>query len=356
MLILITLSTSCDEEEEMVNNNPGNPNDPGQPTETNPNDATASLIFDDMEVISGSPPAVGSITSDLKIDTDTIFWTEGIIKRVMIQKPVDVSLSGFWVWVEGADSYIEAAFEKDEETEEITVIYVDFDPSGWDLPATFPVTIVPFDEDGNALDEIETEVKIEKPYDASGPCNFDYGISDSDGSVWWEWIASYDPSIDFFAAPMFPFPVFGTTMGCCVNGVSSQNPNCPDGSWVELNYMNFYTIAREAFFLDGSNASFNGISIEFTQNFDPGESDFCTKRPGYNDDFKYGLFEGNWEIDANCHLNFEYTQRDNFVYVGSTFKPLSDHFIEEIRPGGLRRFYERQTMAVDEAHTGPWFD
>ena len=149
---------------------------------------------------------------DLKIDSDTIFWTPGIIKRIKILKPVDVQLTyGAWVQVPGASSYIETSFREEEETDEISILYFKFDSSNWVLPVTFPLTILPLDEDGNIADRFEIPVTIEKPLEGlaggGSECNLDIE------NTIWEWISYNQESPPFFTAPMYPHIQPGTTYG-----------------------------------------------------------------------------------------------------------------------------------------------
>ena len=359
LLLMLVALPACEKED--IFENPKE-EDPGQntPIEADPNKATASLIFDNMKTLSGTPPLTGAITEDLKIDTDTIFWTESIAKRIMVKRPEDISLSGVWILVAGSSSYIEATFREDEDTEEIDILYFDFDPTGWDLPVSFPVNITPFDDDGNALDQFEVPVVIEKPYEASSGCAFDYAPDrDATGGTFWDWVFTEDKANKFFAAPMYPFITDGTTMGCCENGQSSQDPNCPESGRTELHYENYYTISREMFKLNVN--GFIGFSTEVTRNFDPGESDFCGSKAGYIYDDKYSVFGGDWQINEECHLIFDYEVREPFVYVGSIFKPLSRHYIEEVRGAGpdgggaIRRVYVMR-KAIEGGGLGPWYD
>lgn len=358
LLFSILVITACNEEDVTKEDPEDSQN---QTTLADPNEVTSSLIFDDMKIISGSPPAVeASIGADLKINVDTIFWTEGITNRIMVKRPEEISLSGFWIFVAGSHSYIEATFREEEETEEIDILYFDFDPTGWDFPVSFPIEIIPFDENGNGLDIIGCPGIIEEPYDPSGACAFDYtSVKNESGSTFWEWVFTEDKANDFFAAPMYPFVTNGSTLGCCLEDESTQV--CPDTTmYIELDYKNYYTISRETFRL--SSDGFFGSSTEVTRNFDPGESDFCSDKAGYIYDDKFSVFGGEFQINEDCHLVFEYKVREPFVYVGSRFKPLSTHYIEEVRGvgpdggGGLRRVYVMRT-AIDEGEpVGPWYD
>lgn len=349
-----------------------NEGESGELIVADPNKATESIILDNMKVHSGTPPRpetgkTGDMV-DLKMNRDTIFWTEGITQRLMIKSPENTELKGFWIYVTGADSYLEATFREEEsstiiegeEPEDIDVFYFDFDPTGWDLPSTFPIEIIPFDHDDNPVDTKEGPVVIEEPHDPSTNTG-SHPIDQSYYEGSWVWIMSKDINIDFYAAPEYPFKTEGTTLGCCDGGVtSSQDPNC--NNFIELSYTNYYAINREFFILVESPNTFGGRSEETTRNFDPGISDFCTLYDGYNYDKKSSHFAGTWEVDTDGHLVFTYTSRDSFVYVGSLFQPISDHFMEEVNLGGpdgggqLRRVYEKVHLTVTTDDSRQWYD
>ena len=377
---IICLILSCDKDDE-VDKEPVNPDteqvEPKEEEEdsteeeneelvvADPNRATESIILDNMKVHSGTPPRQGTGKTgdmvDIKMNRDTIFWTEGITQRLMIKSPENTELKGFWIYVTGADSYLEATFREEEsstilegeEPEDIDVFYFDFDPTGWDLPFNFPIEFIPFDHDDNPVDTKEGPVVGEGPHDPSpdtGSLPKSYYTTGA-----WDWIESKDTSIDFYAAPNYTFQTEGTTFGCCDDGVSSQDPNC--NNFIELSYTNYYTINMELFVLF-ENYTFQGATEETTRNFDPGISDFCTLYDGYNYDKKNSVFAGDWEVNADGHLVLTFTKRDPFVYIGSLYKPISDHFMEEVNLGGpdgggqLRRVYERLT----NANSPEWYD
>ena len=88
---------------------PGDPNPEPNPVSIDVNKIVKGLKFRNSTVIPGTIPTI--ITkADLKIDTDTIFWVEGIKNRIKILKPAgqQVSSGSFYAQVAGADSYIKA--------------------------------------------------------------------------------------------------------------------------------------------------------------------------------------------------------------------------------------------------------
>lgn len=349
--IVLMITTACDKLQE---EDPQPDQDQDGTTQADPNEVTNSLIFEDMQIISGSPPEVNtSLGADLKINRDTIFWLDGITNRILIKRPEDVNLKGVWIWVGGSHSYIEARFREEEETQEVNVLYYDFDPDGWEFPVTFPITIIPFDDDGNALDKFTKTVENEEPIENSETCDFNYGYA---GVTLWEWISTEDKANNFFAAPMYPFLTTGTTMGCCVDGKSSQNINCPSENAVELQYENYYTIEREVISIS-FDSFFAIVSEETTRNFDPGDSDFCSQEAGYDYDEKFSVAAGKYQVNEDCHLVFDYEHRDHFVYVGSKFKPISQHYIEEVSDfGTMRRVYVMLYIGENNEPMGYWRD
>ena len=116
---------------------PGDPKPEPNPVSIDVNKIVKALKFRNSTVIPGNIPTIVKM-ADLKIDTDTIFWVEGIKNRIKILKPTGqpISSGSFHAQVVGADSYIEAEFEIEDETDTIVFMNVDFDLTG--LKPPFP--------------------------------------------------------------------------------------------------------------------------------------------------------------------------------------------------------------------------
>ncbi len=240
LLTILTLFYSCDKDDGFVEeDNPIN-------TDADANKVTASLIFDNMNIINGELPNSKNSkiknTVDLKIDSDSIFWTLGIIKRIKIKKPIGTVMTGAWIYIPGADDYIEADFREDEDNEDVGVLYFDFNPTDWDLPVSFPMKIVPLDDTGSPVgDEFEQPVVIEEPITG----NSDWKV---DNTQRWFWQYTKDKTYNLFHAPYKTIKTPGTTEGCCIGGQSEPNGFCDPANKNELDYENQYK-TRSMFFM-----------------------------------------------------------------------------------------------------------
>ena len=364
-LVVVILFASCDKDDMQENtDNPDNP----QVRLVNPNKATASLIFDNMNVVSGTPPSskrVAKSTIDLKIDSDTIFWTPGIIKRIKILKPEDVSLSfGVWAYVPGASSYIETSLREEEETDDISILYFDFDPTDWELPITFPLRILPLDEDGNPTDEFEIPVEIEKPHETGGICDIDIK-----GTIW-EWTYFNQDSPSFFTAPMFPHITLSSTLGCCIDGESDSNAVCANTSNErQLDYEIIFMrpLLSMAFTENGEDVFL--FWKEYSRNLDPFTSNFCSNSAGYTENEVDAAISIGTIINSDCSISFDQDSYNNSTYMGGgpfiKYNLISDHFMKQTisssggsdggsgSEGLVNMFEKRNWGAID---TTIWFD
>jgi hypothetical protein len=327
-------------------------------TEVDVNKVVKALRFRNSTVISGTIATIVK-TADLKIDTDTIFWVEGIKNRIKILKPAgqQISSTSFYAQVVDADSYIEAEFEIEDETDTVVFMNVDFDLTGLEPPFSFNIRLVPLDDSGTPIDEFELPVNIEEPID--GDCDFAYGDI-------WEWIYTVG-SNDFFTAPMLSVNQSNTLVGCCSDtGNSYYEPSClnPANNFRrEVNYENVFMVEREflKFFESGLVA---GELRQYTQNINPSKTDFCGGVAGYNQRNVYNAVGGTITVNqSNCTLiinEYEGLTDNGFplpFYAGAgpdvEYKVLSRHFLREKRNGGegsLERMYERRTEFFE------WFD
>ncbi|HMG90674.1 MAG TPA: hypothetical protein VK589_11465, partial [Chryseolinea sp.] len=113
--VLLMIFAGCSEDAA-----PGDPKPEPNPISVDVNKIIKALRFRNSTVIPGTTPTLAK-KADLKIDTDTIFWVEGIKNRIKILKPVgqQISSGSFYAQVTGADSYIKAEFEIEDETDTI---------------------------------------------------------------------------------------------------------------------------------------------------------------------------------------------------------------------------------------------
>jgi hypothetical protein len=170
---LLIIFVGCSEDAD-----PGDPEPEPEPVSIDANKIVEGLKFRNSTVIPGTIPAIVK-KADLKIDTDTIFWVEGIKNRIKILKPIGQHIETFYAQITDADSYIEAEFEIEDETDTIAFFNFDFDITGLEPPFSFDIRIVPLDDNGLPIDEFELPVTVEAPTD--GDCDFAYGDI-------WEWI------------------------------------------------------------------------------------------------------------------------------------------------------------------------
>jgi hypothetical protein len=388
-LVVLLLFASCKKDDDMQEepDSSDTPESMDIPEEqsVDPNRATASLIFDDMKLVSGAPPESKSTSKsaskeiiDLKIDSDTIFWTPGIIKRIKILKPAGTTLShGVWAHVPGASSYIETRLREEEETDEISILYFKFDTSNWVLPVTFPLTILPLDEDGNIVDRFEIPVTIEKPLEAGGggggECDLDLE------NTFWEWISYNQESPPFFTAPMYPHIQPGTTFGCCIDGINSPGSVCTNTSDNKpLDYEIIFM--RPLIFMTFIGDSEIHIAGQvYSRNLDPATSDYCSNTPGYSESNPVAGKRGDYVVNADCSITLENLVDDggnaNLLddptkYIGGgpfiTYTLISDHFMKQTitssgNPDGGRsmegfgNMYERrEDLSIDGGKI--WYD
>jgi len=341
--LLLMIFASCSEDAA-----PGDPKPEPNPVSIDVNKIVKGLKFRNSTVIPGSIPTIVK-KADLKIDTDTIFWVEGIKNRIKILKPIGQHSGSFYAQVTDADSYIEAEFEIEDETDTIAFFNFDFDLTGLQPPFSFDIRIVPLDDNGLPIDEFDLPVNVEALTD--GDCNFRYEDI-------WEWIYTVG-SGDFFTAPMYPALQPGTVIGCCSDtGNSYYEASCanPNNNFRRVvNYENVFMVRREflKFFKSGDVA---GELDQFTQNIRPSSTDFCGGNPGYSGGDVHNAVWGTFTFDqGNCSLIIDQLEglTDGVFplpfYAGAgpstEYKMISRHFLRETRngEGSLERTYERRT-------------
>jgi hypothetical protein len=291
LLTFVACQNSVDDDSNPGNNDPGNEDPIGNiPPDDNlpdPNELTASLGFPNANLISGQiPSATGN--AEFKIDIDTLFWVEGIKKRIRIRYPEMFSgaISSILIQVKNADKYFELEPEETESTDTIAVFYFDFDPEDWEPPLSFNLDIAVKDETGVIVDYFpQRPVEIEKPGD--------FGCSPVGDR--WDWLYTVVDGV-LNRAEGYPQSTPGTVKGCCVEGTSYYG-NCIDTpSEGVVDYEAFYLQDFEyvKFFKEGNLA---GELHEIMRNVNPTTSDFCSNRAGYNDRTVHNIFTGNYSFN-----------------------------------------------------------
>ena len=369
LILAVMLCLGSCEESEVV---PGNPNPPPPSPPAGPTTAdeiTEDLLFDNIKILEGAIPTPSNTVFDFKIDTDTIFWVPGIDKSIRLLKPENFgSRSGtFYAQVEGSDQYIEADFNQDMETDTIVFLNFEFDVTSWDLPLSFNLKIVPRDESGNPVDEIDVPVDIEAPATSSG-------CIDLSGSLW-EWIYTTTNG-DYFLSPMAIVKQDGVTSACCDNLGATYLPcDSQDPNLTEMAFEITYTVATDYFELD-DDGNVSGRMEEYSTNLDIINSDVCANQPALEERVVNNRFSGTYTQNNSCefviddlsgeseqiYLNGVFLGEVPFpIYVGSgplvNYTVLSNHFIKETRileGGSLERVYERRDRTTFLSFK--WFD
>lgn len=375
LFTIVLLSTSCEKDDDMQEN-PDSPNNP-QVQVVDFNKVTTSLIFDNMNVVNGTPPGFKNNTKgtiDLKIDSDTIFWTPGIIKRIKIQKPEGVSLKhGAWVYVPGADSYIETTLREEEESDEVSILYFEFDPTGWELPITFPIEITPLDENGNPADTFKGPACIEKPRGASGSCDIDVQ------NDFWEWVYYKQQNPSFFTGSWFPHIEESTTNGCCINNESEPDITCTNTNEHRVLDYEIVFMRKVLFMYFINNSKVNVFGQLYSKNLDPYASNFCSNSAGYSENNLEVIKIADYTINADCSIsldNITYAASnpsflvDPTLYVGGgpsiKYTLISDHYMEQTITGGgsdgggsgkiIGSIFERRSELDPTGNNTIWFD
>lgn len=356
---LFLLITAC---EKSITEEEQKPKEEDQLTETNAEKALNSLVFENASMKSGNIPTGAA---DFKIDRDSIFMVEGVKNRIKFLNPnLTVGISSFYVSVVGADGYYEVEAATEEETDSIGVLYIEFNPDEWELPASFTIKIVPKDENGDPGNGSEVPVEVEDP---NAPCNF------SPGDYLWEWISTSGNG-DFVLAPMYAQITQGVVSGCCDTEGNSYYSDCSGTlSHREVAYETIFMVSLEFLkFFDGGLVA--GELHQFTQNLDVSATDFCGGNPGYKLANVFNSYNGTYTNNpGDCTITIEslegqtepiYDSYGNYygeaplpVYAGSgagvTYKLISKHFMKEIRSvegAGIERVYEARSSELK------WYD
>ena len=287
--------TACKELDDI--GNPVNP-DPN-PSPTNPVDVgeinrlNASMIMNNKVIHSGDMPRPdsGSVPlADFKIKDKTVYLIDDHSYRVILLKPQGGwVLQTFFGQVEGSDEYVEGQFDIESENDSLVFIDLAFDPMGWETPLTFELDIVPIDDSGTPLDEIEVEVVVVEPENASpvSSCGdildllFSPDDSDPSGeSARYQWLQT-----NYFNARS---PIFrgildgasGISNGCCTS-LGSSYGDCigkPTHGTAEYEYGITYYEDFLSFRRDGT---VWGTVSYHDQNIDVENTDYCSGVAAY---------------------------------------------------------------------------
>ena len=300
MCMLLSCETSVDEDPPPGGNNP-TPNP--LPTNVDANELSDDLILEGATKVNGTMPASKNL-ADLKMSNETIYLTEGIVNRIMILVPngLGKSISHVYVQVDEADDYYSVPVSEEEQSDSLVAFYLDFDPSDWDLPFSFPVRISPVDDAGDPIDEFEREVEVEEPITEAGLCEPIYPHI-------WEWMFT-DANGKLNNAPGYPHISNYETMGCCINGTSQECLGSPPNATVIVDEQ-LYIVPRQFVRFDSENTFIGQLDEEFLH-FDPENTDYCSGAAAYRPAKRWTTFGGNY-TQNNTSLSFSNIDSKSFV-------------------------------------------
>lgn len=321
---------------------------PVTPTDT----ATLSLLFERLLFDSslkkpGKAPGASTSSSLKKSFKDTLYLVDQVKLPVeFLHEDTTKNVAGLYVSYQGGSFYYVAAeLQESVENDTVSVILMGFDPTDLVLPVSFDITITPYDESGQPIDQITVPVKIEESNDdpnKPGLCGLDLPPGD-----YWDWSMSYilDKDIDKgYSFMNHPKKVHGAggqfIKGCCKNGISSYDIICANdaASHISLHFPTFFTFPEESFNFK-NDGTYDRSTIQETANPDPPASNFCGSGEGVVI-FKSRivLYVGNWTIRSvtvPTDLNFFYTQR-NYLTLQTTSSSGSGYG----NPGGILHYLD----------------
>lgn len=285
--------------------NPASPPDPGTPgpvtpgTSLNSDSISNHLLFINATKKQGAVPQGGSGTN-LKISfEDTLYLTDKVkrpIKFLHVDTTKDVK--GVYIQVHASIAGTNASYYYDvpevpdmADSDTVSVVLLGADPAGLLGPAgspglIFQVTIVAYDQSGQALDQATRPAKIDHPKSnaATGTC----GLQLPPGDFWnWDLSLIEDPingKLFFYNDADKIWGGAGQLItGCCINGNSSYNTvlDC-DKDPTKARRKHFATFFQHQesatkFFNTGEYTQF---SKQIHSNPDPSASNFCSAQPG----------------------------------------------------------------------------
>ncbi|HYG18172.1 MAG TPA: hypothetical protein VD816_04550 [Ohtaekwangia sp.] len=262
----------------------------------------------------GQAPQGPAGASSLSISfRDTLYLMKDVQVPVKFLHDASANVAGVYVQVHGSPDasgnvtsathfYDVPEFEETNESDSVSVILVEFDLGDFELPVSIPVTLIPYDDNLQALDEIEEIIKVEESFedfDASAPCSF----TSPPVEGWWQWAYSLqreNGEITFFSSPDVAYG--GQTInGCCTNGFSGYTANCLPENVESLFFPTYYQIAGETFIFK-ADGTFERITLEKHSDPAPEVSDFCGVAYGVVEtSLEFVTYEGNWTVNATSN-------------------------------------------------------
>ena len=312
---IFLLACSSDEPEAVPAPVPGTP--AATTTVEELDDLSDHLEFLSAKKNSGKIPAAPAGNSTLKISfKDTLYMMASARIPIKFLHDAGTNVAGVYIQVHSAAAstagdplyatyhYDVPELAESAESDTVSVIFVGFDPTGFELPLSVPVTISPYGENGQLLDEIEEIFTVEESNESSNisgrseadPCPFT-SASEFDSWNWKYSVIEVNGSIEFYVA-QGEMATYGQTInGCCSEAASSgcaagQIPNA------QLFFPTYYRIELELLaFLE--NGTFRRTTVEASANPLPDESNFCGDVGKVHASIHEIDYRGFWTLDPN---------------------------------------------------------
>jgi len=296
---------------------------PGIPAATTTVEELDSLS-DHLEFLSakkttGKIPAAPAGNSTLKISfKDTLYMMASARIPIKFLHDAGTNVAGVYIQVHRAAAStagdpIYATYHYDvpelaesAESDTVSVIFVGFDPTGLELPLSVPVTISPYGENGQPLEEFEEIFTVEESNESSNtsgrseadPCPFT-SASEFDSWNWKYSVIEVDGSIEFYVA-QGEMATYGQTVYGCCNEATGVSTGCAVGQIPNANlyFPTYYRIELELLaFLE--NGTFRRTTVEATASPLPDESNFCGDVGKVHASIHEIDYRGFWTLDPN---------------------------------------------------------
>jgi hypothetical protein len=258
-----------------------------------------ALLFSNGSKISGAVPAVTNTSAIRTNVKDTLYLMEGAKIPIRFSHPEGQPVAGIFIAVNDGTFYYDVPVEHEEESDTVSIIFIDIDPDELELPYDAPAEIIPYDANDQPLDIVERIITVEEP---SGPgCDITVDrpgtLTDSTG-LWapeWYWhhtvVYNSAGEATFINAPGYAHITLTAYEGCCDH---DDNKNCNILSTTlnaTVNAKISYTIMSEtfAFFTNGT---FARQTHERKQNFDAENTQWCPEIPAYLNDDQVVTYQG----------------------------------------------------------------
>ena len=302
--------------------NPAPPSDPGNPGPVSPGKSlhidsiSDHFRFTNATKKQGAIPKGGGGT-DLKISfEDTLYLTDQVKRPIkFLHMDTTKDVKGMYFQVHGSVLGTSASYFYDvpevpdmADSDTVSVVLLGVDPAGLLGPAgspglVFNVTIVAYDESGQALDQTTRPVKIDHPNNnpGAGPCGLQLPPGD-----YWNWHLSLiedksNGKLTFYNDADKIWGAGGQFItGCCINGHSSYNTvlNCElDPTKARRKHFATFFQHEESATKFFNTGEYTQFSRQTHSNPDPSATDFCSAKPGVVNIRSTNVTEeGTWSI------------------------------------------------------------